>query len=143
MRKRSHALGRSRGLVPLLLMAAAAVAMLLGPAMLAGQEQESEETPFDRKAPITVEVFNNNWSDMAIYAVSSGTRHRLTTVTTGTSQKFTLPRHLNADVREIRLLADPIGGPRAVLSDPLILSPGDEVEWHLQNHLALSGQLIN
>ena len=79
---------------------------------------------------------------MAVYAVYSGTRYRLATVTTGTSERFTLPDFLNADVRELSLLADPIGANGAVLSDPLYLSPGDEVEWHLQNQLSLSGRLI-
>ena len=142
MRTRSHALGRTRRLEHLLLAAAAALSLLLAPAMLAGQEKESETMAQVDRAPITVEVFNNNWSDMAVYAVYSGTRYRLATVTTGTSEKFTLPDFLNADVRELALLADPIGGNAAVLSDPLYLNPGDEVEWHLQNQLSLSGRLV-
>lgn len=141
MRTRSHALGRSRKLEHLLVAGLAAAALLLAPALLSGQEADLGEKI--ERAPITVVVVNNNWSDMVIYALSQGTRIRLATVTTNTREEIVLPRYLNADVRELELLADPIGGHGAVLSDPLLLNAGDVVEWHLQNQLSLSGRVVN
>lgn len=144
MRTRSHALGRRKG-ETILLTALAAVALLLAPSLLFGQEAAKEQTSehVDRDAPIKVTVRNNNWSDVTIYAVSRGTRFRLGTVVTGTAQEFVLPTHLNADIFPIQLLADPIGGARRVVTEELILNPGDEIEWHVQNHLALSGTVIS
>ena len=99
------------------------------------EEAQAKEAP----APVTLVVENQNWADMRIYAVKSGTRHRLGAVTSFTRVSFELPRHLTADIGEMRFLAVPIGGSTSVLSHGIYLSAGDEVLWALQTHLALSG----
>lgn len=102
----------------------------------ASQEEAQAKKP---PAPVTLVVENQNWADMRVYAVKSGTRHRLGAVTSLTRVSFELPRHLTADIGEMRFLAVPIGGSTSVLSYGIYLSPGDEVLWALQTHLALSG----
>ncbi|MBW3534699.1 MAG: hypothetical protein KY453_05700 [Gemmatimonadetes bacterium] len=87
---------------------------------------------------VQVEVTNNNWMDMTVHAVRGGTRVRLGTVTTGSSQRFDLPRSLNARAGDLHLVADPIGSQRMHQSRPIMVEPGGLVRWSLENHLALS-----
>ena len=93
--------------------------------------------------PETVlQVTNNNWSDMAIYLVRGGMRQRLGTAGSLTTSKFRLPSHIFASPDPLRLVADPIGGAAAHVSQPLLLSPGQTVEWRLENNLHLSSAFI-
>ena len=129
--------------------------MVLGMAFvgfsLSTQPVSGQETTDDDKQDVAVEeqveaitlrVVNNNWSDMRIYAVRLGSRIRLGTVTSMTSETFAVPDFLQADVSDFQLLAVPIGGTVSVLSPAVYPSPGDEVVWGIQNHLALSGTPI-
>ena len=107
-------------------------------------EQKQDESSSARDAaPIVVTVENNNWSDMRIYGLRDGVRYRLGTVTSFTKARFELPRQLQAEIKPVQLLADPIAGTRSVRSYPVYLSPTDEVVWVLQNNLALSGVVLN
>lgn len=88
--------------------------------------------------PIEVEVTNNNWMDMTVYAMRGSARFRLGTVTTGETRRFDLPRVMNVNAGEMRLMADPVGSQREYQSQPVIVEPGTRVRWSLENHLALS-----
>lgn len=143
MRTRSHALGRKSRTDRLVAAALAATAMLLAPTVSQGQEtQPTQAAQLAEREPVRVTVRNFNWSDVAVYAVTRGTRFRLGTVVTGTAQEFVLPSHLNAEIFPIQFYADPIGGARGVITELLTLNAGDEIEWHVQNHLALSGTVV-
>lgn len=106
-------------------------------------QTDSGEPSVDRAAEaVTLRVVNNNWSDMRVYAVHLGSRVRLGTVTSMTTEKFEVPAFLQADVSDFQLLAVPIGGTQSVLSPVVHPSRGDEVVWGIQNHLGLSGTII-
>ena len=92
---------------------------------------------------VTLTVVNDNWLDMKIYALRLGTRYRLGTVTSLTSEEFELPAHLQPSISEVQLLAVPIGGTHGVVSPTVYPSGGDEVVWALQNNLALSGTIVS
>lgn len=113
-----------------------AAATLLTACSSARYATPSERGDADRT--VEVEVTNNNWLDMTVHAVSGGTRVRLGTVTTGTRQRFDLPRILNVRSTELRLSADPVGSTRTYHSRPILVEPGSRVQWSLENHLALS-----
>ncbi len=123
------------------------VGFVVGPGSLNAQDRdqkaddaESEVLAVDDGIVLTVQ--NHHWSDMRIYAIKMGSRFRLGTVTSQTSETFELPSYLQADISEVQLLAVPIGGVQSVISPSVYPAPGDEVVWGIQHNLALSGTII-
>jgi hypothetical protein len=92
--------------------------------------------------PVRIRVENHNWLDVNVYAVHNGTRYRLGTVTSMTRQMFRLPVAMLAQTGEFRLLVDPIGSSEVFLTEPLLVSPGQQIDWNVENHLALSSYRI-
>ncbi len=74
-----------------------------------------------------VQVQNQGFSDMVVYAVNGAQRIRLGLVNGNSTQTFTIPRHLVRGAGPIRFLADPIGGNRTPVSEELTVQPGDTV----------------
>jgi hypothetical protein len=116
-----------------------AVALLAGGCAHGG----GETTVAEPGVPQTVlQVWNNNWSDMNVYVVRGTLRQRLGTVTSLTTSRFPLPAHIMASPDPVRLLADPIGVAQQYMSPPLLVSPGQFVEWRLENNVNLSSTFI-
>ncbi len=107
------------------------------PAAAQTAAEERSETP-----RTTVRVINDNWNDITVYAVRAGYHRRLGTVTSFTSRVLTLPPTLLTPSDELRLIADPIGRRGAYVSEPLLVSAGDVVEWRLLNNIRLSNVFI-
>lgn len=93
---------------------------------------------FAGETEATVLVTNNNWSDMTVYASRNGAVMRLGTVTSMTTERFTLPSPLVVGSGNLQLVADPLGSTNTYRTQPLLVSPGQQVEFILQNNLALS-----
>jgi hypothetical protein len=74
-----------------------------------------------------VEVQNQGFADMVIYAVNGGQRLRLGLATGNSTKTFAIPRHLVRGAAPIRFLADPVGGNRAPVSEELTVQPGEVV----------------
>ena len=74
-----------------------------------------------------VQVENQGFNDMVIYAISGGQRVRLGLATGNSTKSFTVPRYLTAGAGPIRFLADPIGGNRTPISEEMSVRPGDLV----------------
>lgn len=74
----------------------------------------------------TVEVRNQSWSDMRIYAVSGSQRTRLGTVTATSSAVLRIPSHVVAGGRDVSFLADALAG-GAATSFNIFVRPGDQV----------------
>jgi hypothetical protein len=91
---------------------------------------------------LVVEVTNHNWADMNVYAVHLGTRTRLGTVVSMTTETFTLPDRARMADGALRLMASPIGSNRTHLTDLILVDEGDRIEWSLENSLALSSYLV-
>lgn len=89
-----------------------------------------------------IRVTNNNWADMTIYLIRSGSRRRLGTVTSQTTRTFSVPASLILSSMHVHLMADPIGSSRTVTSAPLLISSGQTAEWQLENALGLSSMWI-
>ena len=115
----------------------AAAAVVLG-ACAPGADPAN--SPFERNQPreVTVQVQNQNWSDMVVYAVRGGMRVRLGTVSAMSRGSFPVPRTALAGSGQLRLLADPIGSSRGFLSDVLSVRPGQRVSLEVGHDLAMS-----
>ena len=124
----------------LTLTVAALVAVPAAAAQTASEERS--ETPAAVSERTTVRVVNDNWHDITVYAFRAGYRRRLGTVTSFTSSVFTLPPNFLIPSDELRLIADPIGRRGAFVSEPLLVNPGDVVEWRLLNNIRLSNIFI-
>jgi len=118
------------GVAPLL------VAAVL-PAMLSAQDVDPDEKPKD--APVTVRIFNGNWSDVRVYAVRNGeVRDRVGFVASFTTREFELPRWVATTDSQLHLIVVPIGSRKRYAAPPVLVSAGDVVEWRLANNWALS-----
>lgn len=87
---------------------------------------------------VAVQVHNENTSDMDVYAMSGGQFVRLGTVTAMSSDTLSLPATAVQRGSDLRLLADPIGGFGAYLSDPVLVSTGDVIVMRIGTDLAQS-----
>jgi hypothetical protein len=132
----------------LLWAAMATLFLALMPGSASGQDEKktgeakTEET-IAREAPITVKVRNNGWLDMRVYAVVDGNRWRLGTAHTGRLLTVKVPRYLQTGIVPFQLVAYPIGGSGVAATEQLLLSPGDQVDWQLENYLAFSTVFIS
>jgi len=97
--------------------------LVAGPAC-AGRSQDSNPEPTESAM---LQVQNQGFTDMVVYAVHGGQRLRLGTATGHSTQNFTIPRHLVRRAGAIRFLADPIGGNRTPVSEEMTVQPGDVV----------------
>lgn len=110
-------------------------ALLASCAPALGGGNASDDPRSDQTA---VQIENNNWHDIRIYAVLDGVRTRLGTVGSMTKRTLQIPRTLLSGLGELRLLAAPIGPNSRYLSEPVQVSPGQRIEWRLENYLPLS-----
>lgn len=115
------------------------VALASGCAAVRGGD---DEQPSPRETDVTVEVVNQNWQDMHVYVLASGQRRSLGMVTSQNSEVFELPRSALASDRDIVFIADPIGSVVAFVSDPVLVQPGDQVRWTIQNRLRHSSVFV-
>lgn len=77
--------------------------------------------------PTVVQVDNQGFLDMAVYAVRSGQRLRLGTATGNSKTNLKLPQSIVSGLTPLRFVADPIGGRRASVSQEITVAPGDTV----------------
>ena len=81
----------------------------------------------DQNQPTVVQVDNQGFLDMNVYAVRSGQRVRLGIAPGNTKTNFTVPPTLVTGLTPLRFIADPIGGTRASVSMEITVAPGDTV----------------
>lgn len=85
-----------------------------------------------------VDVRNNNWLDMAVYAERGSMRIRIGTVTSMGKEMLTIPRNMLASATSIRLIAAPIGSTENYATYPVDVWPGDVVEFTIENNMGIS-----
>jgi hypothetical protein len=86
----------------------------------------------DEPDVVTISVSNSNPLDMTVYVVNQSMRLRLGTVSTASTQRFTLQLHQISPTGELQLLADPVGSRRTFTSEPIHVFAGQNVEWMIQ-----------
>jgi len=77
--------------------------------------------------PTVLQVDNQGFLDMNVYAARSAQRVRLGTATGNSKTNFTVPSTLVNGLTPLRFIADPIGGTRASVSQEITVAPGDTV----------------
>lgn len=95
-----------------------------------------------REDRATIVVENNNWSDMTIYALRDGVRARIGQVTALGRSRFVLPQALTSGTAELRIMADPIGSSQRWVSQPILVLPGQELRFRLENNVNLSSYSV-
>jgi hypothetical protein len=94
----------------------------------------------DMRASVRVE--NDSWSDMDVFLLRGNAKIRLGMVTSMGTQRFTIPGNYLNGSSDIRLYADPIGAFTGWTTQPLLISPGQQVAVTLQNNLNLSSYSV-
>jgi hypothetical protein len=74
-----------------------------------------------------LQVENQSFADMVIYAINGGQRIRLGLATGNSTKSFTIPAYLVHSGSVLRFLADPIGGDRTPISEQMTMQPGELV----------------
>src|SRR4026209_1497226 len=77
--------------------------------------------------PTVVEVDNQGFADMTIYAVRTSQRYRLGIATGNRKTRLTIPTSVSSGLSPLRFIADPIGGRRNSVSQEITIAPGDIV----------------
>jgi hypothetical protein len=77
--------------------------------------------------PTVVEVDNQGFADMTIYAVRTSQRYRLGIATGNSKTRLTIPTSVSTGLSTLRFIADPIGGRRNSVSQEITIAPGDTV----------------
>jgi hypothetical protein len=103
---------------------------------------KSEAQTKARAKNAIVHVSNNHWLDVRVYAVTGGRTWRLGTVTTYTTGTFTLPGQFVDPGHDTQFVAYPIGARTRVTTPGLLLTPGDVIEWRVENNLNLSSLFV-
>ena len=106
----------------------------------AAQEEPAVEDARDND--IKIAVVNRNWLDVRVYAVSSTFSVRLGTVSGLTETTFTLPRALRGSASDLQIAIRPIGQRGVHYSQPILVSPGDIIEYRVENSLGLSNAVV-
>ena len=75
----------------------------------------------------TLEVDNQNFTDMTIYLVNGGQRIRIGRATGKTKAVLRLPRRSVTSARELQFLAQPAGTGGAITTRRIWVEPGDRV----------------
>lgn len=81
----------------------------------------------DSTQPAVVQVDNQGFLDMTVYAVRSAQRVRLGVATGNQKTDLNIPSVLITGLTPLRFIADPIGGQRASVSQEITVAPGDTV----------------
>jgi hypothetical protein len=81
----------------------------------------------DQNQPTFLQVDNQAFQDMDVFAARFGQRVRLGFATGLHKTNFTIPSGLVVGLTALRFIADPIGGSRASVSQEITVAPGDTV----------------
>lgn len=88
--------------------------------------------------PVSVQVTNQNWSDVHAYVLVGGQRQSLGVITTTNSRTFELSPQMLMGQRGVTFIGLPIGSRLAYVSEELLVAPGDRVVWTIHNNLQQS-----
>jgi hypothetical protein len=99
---------------------------------------DKSPTPSEANLDIPLEVTNHNYLDVIISVVHDGQSTRVGTAGGSSATSFALPPRLLGQGREIRLIGHPIGGEGSVITETVVVQPGQYIEWTLESDLKRS-----
>ena len=88
--------------------------------------------------PITLNVDNHNWSDIVVYALVEGTRHRLGSVTATQKAKLRVPETLMPVPGSVELVLDPLGSRGTFRTGIIQIGNGQELHITVENELRMT-----
>jgi hypothetical protein len=119
------------------------LSLLVALTVLGCRKRDPEARPApDPNTPVPVEIESHFMGDVTIYLVRGSLRQRLGMVTALGSAEFTFPWRWLSQSGSSRLMAYPIAGARAHLSEPLIVQPGQWIKWTLEADLTRSSMAV-
>jgi hypothetical protein len=122
-----------------LLLLLPALALLLNGCGGKGQKETTRPLP---TGPTSLRVENNNWLDVTIYVVHDGQRSRLGAATAARTTDFAIQPAQLGQLGAIRLIADPVGSPKAIASPTVVVKAGARLVWTLQSDLSRSSLAV-
>lgn len=120
----------------------AAILMIASGCATNGWTETSRRASPRADEAVTLEVNNNNWSDVIVYVVRYGTRTRVGEVRSMSSRAIRLPQSLVASDGLLHLQLRPLGSNQGFLLGPITVQPGQRIALTVQNHLAISSYMI-
>lgn len=120
---------------------AVAVVFLMGfstSSCVTGGGDDPETELASREEGLAVTVHNQNWSTVHCYLLLDTRSVSLGQVSTNRAETFTVRSTVLGSHRSVRLLADPIGSTDSYTTEPILIEPGDRIEWTLRNPFSLS-----
>ena len=122
---------------------AVGLSLLVALTVLGCRKRDAETRPApDPKTPVPVQIESHFMGDVTIYLVRGSLRQRLGMVTALGSAEYTFPWRWLSQSGTSRLMAYPIAGARAHLSEPLIVQPGQWIKWTLEADLDRSSMAV-
>jgi hypothetical protein len=118
------------------------LSVLVALTVLACRKRDATTPAPDPNTAVPVEIENHYMGDVTIYLVRGSLRQRLGMVTALGTAEFTFPWRWLSQSGSSRLLAYPIAGARAHLSEPLIVQPGQWIKWTLEADLTRSSMAV-
>lgn len=91
---------------------------------------------------VAIQVVNHHWSDLVIHFQPQGRSERLGLARTSATSNFFLPFRRLEPTGQFRLRADEVGGDRAIVSELIVVQPGQTVEWAIENRLTRSSVVV-
>lgn len=88
-----------------------------------GRAARAEDAP----VKTTIDVQNQGFNDMTVYALREGVRTRLGIAPGNQTTVLTIPPSLLSGTTFLRFVADPIGGNRTPVTEEVDVSPGDQL----------------
>ena len=123
----------ARHALPLLLLSLAVSSCML---------LKKKAPPGDPTQPLTIEVENNNWQDMVIYAIVDGSRTRLGSVSAANRATLEIPVGAVRLPGNVTLLLDPLGSRATYRAGPMSVSFGSLVRLKVENELRLTSWTV-
>jgi hypothetical protein len=84
---------------------------------------------------LTLEVANNNWSDVVIYMVQNGSRKRFTMVTAARSATVAIPSRFISSNGSVQIVAHRVGGTDEYVSPVVSVLLGRTIALTLESNL--------
>ena len=89
-----------------------------------------------------VTVVNRHWNPVRVYALRGHAQHRLGTVSSMSSDRFTLPEYLYKSNGHVILHVQPVGSSEGFTSGAIPCEPGARIEWRIHNILRYSSAMV-
>lgn len=107
------------------------IPFVLAAACSGGGSPSPSPAPAPGALKTVLRVDNATYSNLSIYVLRDNQRHRLGRSTANTTTHFVIPPSFVTSRRSLRFITDPVGPGREVISQDVMVVPGDTVFMRL------------